>query len=106
MVRLLNKDAINNNFNVMDLVTVDLHLWYDFQHLAVDTYFSKAHFANLFKQFAVVTFTTFYYRGKQTYFFIKKIREDMFYNLVFRLAHHFLSGNVGESFSGACVQQS
>src|SRR5690606_39494207 len=64
----VDNNAVDYHFDVVDLVTIDLHLRRDVQYLAIDTDLGVARFANLYKQLTIVSFSSFYHRGKQRQF--------------------------------------
>src|SRR5690606_4631764 len=87
-------DAINHNFDVVNLVTVDLHLGRYLFQLTIYTHSGIARLPYLLKKFAVMTLTALDQRSQQYKLLTLQVVDYGIENLIFRLPDHAITGKV------------
>ena len=87
IIRISN-DPVDDYFNIVGFVAVYLHFGDHFHDHTINPNFGEAHFADLHKEFAIMTFSTFDNRSKDDQLFTFKILYEVIDDLVFRLADH------------------
>ena len=80
---IIGNNAVDHNFNVVNLIPIYLHLRGDVLNFTIHTYFGKSLFPDLLKQFAVMPLTPFHYRCQQNQFVCFKFLQDGVQNLIF-----------------------
>ena len=86
--------AIDHHFDVVDLVTVHLHLRHDVLYLTVYPDLVESPFADVFEQLPVMALTTLHYRSKQVDLFAPVLIENKVYDLLVAVTNHFLSRHI------------
>src|SRR6266498_4865402 len=89
----------------MNFITVDLHARSQIFYFTIHSYFQKTSFANIFKQFAVMTFTSPDQWRKQCDFFPSEFLKNIFYNFFFTKLHHFFAGVVTVCLADTCEEK-
>ncbi len=88
-------ELIDNNFNKMVLVTVELEVVFHFGNFAINASSHIATATNILEQFLVVTFATIYKRCKNINRFSAKLFGYDVNYLVVAVFHHFLASDIG-----------
>jgi len=104
-VLLLHHEPVNHDFDVVNLVTVHLHLGHDVEQFAVHAHFGEAKFGNLLKIFAVVALAALYHGRQHHQLLAVEVLQDVVDNLVVALPNHLLARGVAEGFGRAGVEQ-
>ncbi len=104
-VFLLSNHPVHHDFNIMDLVAVQLHLGHYLHYNAVHPDLRKAHFPDLFKQLPIMTLPAFDQRCQNGKFLSGKVMKKLLYNLIFGLSYHFLPAEIRIGLPGSCKQQ-
>ena len=89
----------------MNFVAIHLHSFGDVEQLAVDAHFRKPLFLNLFKQFAVVTFSPFDFWREHDHFFPFIIFNDEVNDLIVRILYHRLACDIRRGRAHAREEQ-
>ena len=92
--RRFYQHTVYHCFNIVNLVTVQLHAAFDIFYLAVYPHFQEALLRHLFEEFAVVSFSGTDYRRKYRNALSGIFFEDKFFYLVIAVAYHLLTGHV------------
>jgi hypothetical protein len=101
----IGDDTVDDDFDVVDLVSIHLHFRRDLHDLSVNPYFGISGFTYLLEQLAVMTFPAFDYGCQQYELLSLEIIQDRIEDLIFRLPDHLIAAEIGECFSGARVQE-
>src|SRR5690606_8258554 len=104
-VAWVSYNAVYHHFDIVDLVPVDLHLWYHVLHFAVDPNLAVSRLAYLNKQFAIVCLSSLDHRGEQRQLRAGEILEQGIQDLVFRLTDHLVARHPRIGFPRAGEQQ-
>jgi hypothetical protein len=64
-IALLRYDAVDDDLNVVDFVTVQLHLWSHFEYDSIYPNLGESQLTDLFKKLSVVTLSAFDHWGEE-----------------------------------------
>src|SRR5207253_150578 len=92
-------------FYIMNLVAVNLHLRYEIIYFTIDTNFQVTFLPDIFKQFAVMTFSTADQRSEQRNLLPGKFLVDILHDLFFAEFYHFLARIVAVRFGSTCKKK-
>ena len=88
-------ELIDNNFNKMILVAVELEVVFHFGNFAINASSHIATATNILEKFLVVTFASIYKRCKNINRFSAKLFGYDVNYLVVAVFHHFLASDIG-----------
>ena len=100
-----HKKSVDDHFNVVILVAVELHALRKFAQLAIYADVEKTFFANVLKKFLIVTLTIAHQGRKQIDFMTVVVVEHHVEDTFLRIFHHGFAREVGVSLSGSGVEQ-
>ena len=89
-------EAVNDDFDVMNLVSIDLQPVCDFANGSIRSHPHESIFQDLFEQFPIVTFAAFHNRSKELYLRTGRKLLDGVDDLIDCLALDFPTATVAE----------
>ena len=98
-------DAIDDDLNIMGLVTVEHHAELDLAHLSIDAHTGKPRLADMLKQLTVVAFSPSDRRRQDIDATPHVVVHDEVSDLLLGVAHHLLTRVVGIGFADAGIEQ-
>ena len=96
---------VDHYFYVMILVTVQLHSVNDFLDFSVNPHIQIAFLAHLLEKFLIMSLTGPHQRCQDENTFSFIIAVNQIQNLLFRILHHLLTGEIGISRTCPGIQQ-
>ena len=98
--------AVDNNLDVVVLITVNLHALHYLQHLSVNSNMHVTLTAHAFEELAVMTFTTAYYRSKNVNLMSGVVVCNHVEHTLFGITYHLLAGSKAIGATGTGKEQS
>ena len=105
VVFILHLKAVYNNLDAMIPIAVEFHLRHYFLHLAIDSGIKITFATNGFEEFLVMSLAVLNEWSKQDDAFPEVFAQEQTDDLLFRIAHHLFSANVGISLGCSSIKQ-
>ena len=90
----IHSEAVYDQFDIMYLKSVELHLWFDLYDLTIDTYLQIALLAYIFEKFTIVAFSPSHDGGEDHYFLSLVIGQEIVDDLLLGELHHLLARDI------------
>ena len=94
VVLVLHNQLIYDNFNIMVLIPIDFHSFFQLHYLAVHAYVEKTFAAYGVEKLFIVSLTVAHQRSKQIYLMTDVITQNKAEDLLLCILHHPLTGDV------------
>ena len=91
MVFFLHFQSVDDHFDVVVFIAIDLHSASDFLHLAIDADVQIALAPHRLEQFAIMAFALAHERGENENRFVAVVVENHLLHLFLGVFHHFLA---------------